>query len=310
MPGEKRNPIIVSKEELKKFRPLSKEEVEQISRSKEEKENLTPEQALVLKELFGEGKGKYDALKMPTPGELTDEYFEQMYPPMETKKVEKIADHIYRQKEDTHNGLISFRPGYWDAIEEPETVGPVPETTGQAFIRSVKVEANNLAGKIFYTETIQKPIFHDGCWYYGTREGKDPNKDHILPMIMEIYGEFQDRRHGLTWDQITTELLPKIKEKIKAKLIKSGKTSVPDFDIILTPALISNIQMTKYHPENSWTYTAEWTSTPLYKQDNTVSDLRWLVGNVDEGGAGFVNRFHRSGTWGPFGFRLSVVFNK
>jgi len=80
--------------------------------------------------------------------------------------------------------------------------------------------------------------------------------------------------------------------------------------VILTPAIVSNLQTTLNHPENSQTNTSEWASTILLKQDGTDSGYRLVVGYSGDGGAGYVDDGHRGDRWGSRGFRLSVVFGK
>ena len=112
---------------------------------------------------------------------------------------------------------------------------------------------------------------------------------------------------NLSWDDITEKLLPEVQEKILNEFSKRG-LSIPDFDVVLTPAIVSNLQMTLNHPENALTSTSEWTSTCLLNQIGTDSGSRLLVGYSENGGAGYVDDAHRVDRWGDRGFRLSVVF--
>ena len=256
-------------------------------------ETLSPEYIEALSEIF---KGEtLDTITLPKPEELTDEYFSKMYP--ETQR-----------DEDTAKGLVSYRPSWWKDKADASIVGSAEEIWGQAFIRSMQSEATQLQDSLLLTESIQKPNYTGGSQQYGSKEGADATLDPLLPIIREVFGE-EANRFNLSWDQITNDLLPKVKEKITSSFTAKG-LPIPNFDVILTPALVSNIQTTLNHPENSQTTTYEWSSTPLLKQDNTDSGLRLVVGYSGRGGAGYVYGYHRGGSWDYDGFRLSVVFKK
>ena len=134
----------------------------------------------------------------------------------------------------------------------------------------------------------------------------------MLPIIHEVFGD-KANRCKLSWDQINNDLLPKVKTAIQAKF-NDKELPALDFDVVLTPAMASNIQTTLNHRANSQTTIHEWSSTPLLKQDNTDSGYRLVVGDSDVGGAGYVAYDRRWRSWNPrphpYGFRLSVVFKK
>ena len=263
------------------------------SKRKNGVETFPPEYIEALSEVF---KGeKLDLTAMPKEEELTDEYFDKMYP-------------VKQRAEDTTRGLTSYRPNWWNESSNKEITGPDKETWGQAFERSMRAEAEQFKESVIFTESIQKPKYKDGKQQYGTIEGTEPDKDPLLPIIQKVFGK-KANRFNLTWDQITNELLPKVKEKIKDEFAGRCAT-IPDFEVILTPAIVSNLQTTLNHPENSQTNTSEWTSTILLKQDGTDSGYRLLVGDSERGGAGSVGDDPRESRWGDRGFRLSVVFGK
>jgi len=265
-----------------------------IKSGKESAEAFPPEYLEALSEVF---KGeKLDLMAMLKAEELTEEYFAKMYP-------------TEQRGEDTARGLTSYRPSWWNGAVNKDMIGPDEETWGQAYERSMRTEAEQFKESVIFTESIQKPKYTNGTQQYGTAEGKDADKDPLLPIIQEVFGD-KANRFKLSWDQITNELLPKVKEKIKDEFVNKHIT-VPDFEVILTPAIISNLQTTLNHPENSQTNTYEWTSTILLKQDGTDSGgYRLMVGYSGNGGAGYVNNAHRGSRWDGRGFRLSVVFEK
>ena len=271
---------------------------------KDSAEPFPPEYVEMLSEVF---KGeKLDLTAMPKAEDLTKEYFDKMYP-------------VKQRAEDTARGLTSYRPDWWaetaDAAftisekEEEASKGKKKRSTrGELYVASMKSEAARFGGSLLFTESIQKPNYKDGTQQYGTTEGTETDKDPLLPVIQEVFGE-EANRFNLTWDQITNELLPKVKEKIQNEFV-GKRITVPNFEVILTPALVSNLQTTLNHPENSQTNTYEWTSTILSKQDETDSGYRLLVGDSETGGAGCVDGAHRENRWDDRGFRLSVVFEK
>jgi len=219
-----------------------------------------------------------DEIAMPKPEELTDEYFDKMYP-------------AKQREADTARGLVSYRSSWWNQDANKDLVGQVEETWGQVYARSMKSEAERFTDSIIFSESIQKPKYKNGSQQYGTTEGDDADIDQLLPLINEVFGK-KANRFNLSWDDITAKLIPKIKEKIQEAF--AGKhLSVPNFEVILTPALISNRQMTEQRPENSQTNTSEWTSTILLKQDGTDSGHRLLVGHSERGGAAYVDNDRR-----------------
>ncbi|MEK7680431.1 MAG: hypothetical protein AAB348_00035 [Patescibacteria group bacterium] len=272
---------------LNEIRAMRKE----LGRTTLEKSFPPPEYVEALSEVF---KGEeLDRVVMPEPGELTDEYFAQMYP--KTQKAE-----------DKDRGLVSYRPRWWNDAANKDVVGSDKETWGQVYTRSLKAEAERFGGKIIITESIQKPNYKDGSQQYGTVEGNDAAKDPLLPIIQKVFGK-KANHFNLNWDKITTKLIPNVKKSIQDAF--AGKhLSVPNFEVILTPALVSNWQMTKQRPKNSQTNTSELTSTILLKQDGTDSGNRLVVGGSWSGGAGCMGGDYRGHRWGRRGFRLSVVF--
>ncbi len=256
---------------------------------------VSAEHIETLTELFG--TDNLEPVVSPAPEMLTEDYFTMMYPEIQR-----------REDQDKEPPLISHRPSWWGQAADTSIVGPATETWGQAFTRSLKSEAEHFGGKVIFTESIQKPQYIDGSQQYGSKEGADASRDPLLPVIQEVFGD-EANRFNLSWDQITRELLPKIKEKI-TNTYRSRGLEVPAFAVEITPALVNNLQTTLLHPENSGTDTFEWCASTLLKQDGTDSGLRLVVGVSGYGGAGYVNCDHRGYGWDYGGFRLSVVFSE
>jgi len=262
---------------------------------KKDRSGFTKEQLEVLSEIFG--KDNLEQTSYPSPDQLTDDYFAEMYPEAQSEQ-------------NTQKGLVSFHPSWWNNTadvgfsitdEEAEKRKTKRATWGELYIKSMRAEAPQFQNAILFSETIQKPNYTNGSQHYGTKEGIDQSKDQLLPIIREVFGSTANR-FNLTWNQINQELIPKIKEKL-LHIFKPNQ----DFDIIITPATISNLQTTHKHPSDSQTSTHDWTSTPLINQNNQDSGYRLVVGNSGNGGAGCVGYVGLGGSWGSRGFRLSVV---
>ncbi len=265
-----------------------------------ERTPLSPEHQKALAEIFGKDN-KLEPIPMPSPETLTDEYFARMYPEKQTEEDKKLK-------------LVSFRPDWWnqpaDAAflnkrDKKEKDTKVP-TWGDLYIASMRTEATTFKGKTFLTESLQKPNYKDGAQAYGSVEGDDPTKDPLLPLIQEVFGEKQTNRFNLKWDDITTKLIPKLKEVV-AKKFKDKDLTVPPFDIVCTPALVANRAMTEHRRENSSTTTGEWSSTPFFKEDGTDSGHRLLVGSAAHGGAAYVSYDHRGFAWVAYASRSCLA---
>jgi hypothetical protein len=254
--------------------------------------SFSPEHLKAFAEVFGV-RNKLEAIPMPSPETLTDEYIARMYP--ETQ-----------QEEEKAKGLIAFRPSWWAQAAPAEFINTPGTTLGQLYVASMKAEARTYQGKTLFTESLQKPNYKDGTQAYGSVEGNNPSLDPLLPVIQEVFGKDQINRFNLTWDQVNNKLIPKVKEAIEKKW-KEKKLPVPAFEVICTPALVANRAMRDVYPQNSSTTTGEWSSTPLLKEDGTDSGRRLVVGNAGGGGAAGVGNGGRGGAWVSLGFRLSVV---
>ena len=258
-------------------------------------EGLSAEHLHALADVFGDANMEISAM----PSELDDNYFAVMYPNEQSDS-------------DTTSGLTSYLPSFWEERANDEfciSRGEDRPTLGKLFITSMRAEAGDprFRGKLILTESIQKPNYTDGTQGYGTKDGADRTKDPLAPIIQEVFGEEHNHRFSLSWDQVNTELLPKLKEVIVGKFEERG-LSIPNFEVVCTPAIVSNLHTTLNHPENSRTNTYEWSSTSLLKEDNTDSGLRLVVGYSGRGGAGCVGDGPRGGQWSFGAFRLSVVF--
>ena len=255
--------------------------------------DLTQEHLNAIAEIFGTGNLELSVI--PGEEQLTDEYFKAMYP-------EK------QREEDTTRGLTSYNPSHFKNNADADLIGSTEatvETWLSAYQRSIRATVKELQGQLILTESVYKPTYTDGKQQYTTKDGQS---DPLLPIIQEVFGE-DTNRYDLTHNHWTTELIPKVKEKIIKAFTDKGLTS-PNFEIILTPAIVFNQQTTLNHPENSTTSTYEWSDDILLKQDNTDSGFRLMVGRSGLGGAGYVVRDRRGGSWINGGGRLSVVFSK
>jgi hypothetical protein len=263
--------------------------------------DLTEAHLEVFNKVFG--KGNLELSIMPSEAQLTDQYFEVMYPKTQ-------------RPEDAVRGLKSYHPDWFSEPADTDVVGPFPEDWTEeddprkiwfsAYRRSMAQTAKQYHGSLILTETVKKPNLSDGKQQYTTKDGKP---DPLTSILQEVFGETQTHRFKLSHDQWTTELIPRLKEKIIQRLTAKGLTP-PNFEIILTPAIISNQQTTLTNPENSQTNTYEWAADTLLKNDHTDSGRCLAAGRSGSGGAGFVGSGSRGDSWFSVGGRLSVVFKK
>jgi hypothetical protein len=264
--------------------------------------DLTEAHLECFNEVFG--KGNLELSIMPSETQLTDQYFEVMYP--ETQR-----------PEDTDRGLMSYHPDWFSRPADTSVVGPFPEawteeddprkTWFSAYRRSMTVASRQYHSSLILTETVKKPNLSDGKQQYTT---KDDKPDPLTSILQEVFGETQTHRFSLSHDQWTTELIPNLKKRIIQRLTSKGLTP-PNFEIILTPVIISNQQTTLSYPKNSQTNTYEWAADTLLKNDHTDSGHCLAAGRSGLGGAGFVSYVSgdsRGVSRLLMGGRLSVVF--
>ncbi|MFH2232015.1 MAG: hypothetical protein ABII13_02485, partial [Patescibacteria group bacterium] len=256
-------------------------------------ENLTPEHIEAINEVFGQNT---ESTLIPKPEELhnlDDEYQRVMYP--ETQ-----------QESDKKNGLVSYRPDHFK--QSAKGITQSDESWQEAYMRSMKEELETIGGSLVLYETTQKPNYKDGKQHYGTKEGDDQSKDPLLTIFKQAFGE-NANRFNYSRDEIQTKLIPKVKEHI-TKLFKDKKLPIPDFDVILAPATLFNLQTTLNQPENSGTNTYEWSSTVLTGKDKKDTGRRLNVGRSGYGGSSGVDYDPRGHCWDGRGARLAVVLRK
>jgi hypothetical protein len=260
-------------------------------------ESWTSEHLKVLNELFGTNNLK--PFTLPTAEELRNldgDYLAMMYPDR--------AVHQTQIDEDKAKGLISYRPN-WFSQEADESVVKTKETWWQAYKRSLLAELTELGGSILLAETIQKPKYTNGTQQYGSIDGTDPSLDPLLSVFHEVFGA-DSNRFNHTWDEIQTQLIPKVKAKLTQNLKDKG-LPIPNFDIIMLPATASSLQTTFQTQDNSKTDTNEWNSTILRDVTGNDTDRRLSSGYSAAGGAARLSDGHRGDHWGSRGVRLAVV---
>lgn len=274
-------------------------------KSPEIPEGLTKEHIEALEEIFG--AGNLEPMVIPKPEELHNlnkEYANLMYPVKDEKRQE--------QDKTNHNGLVSFRPDWFNNKAEIANFDFQDETWGQAYLRSMQEQLKEIGGSIIFVETLQKPEFIDkGVQHYGTKQGTDSSKDSMLYIFQQAFSQ-DSNRFNHSPDELQETLLSKLKEVILNKL-KEKRIQIPDnleIEPILVPAPLLNIQMTLFHPENSQTNTWECTSTILTDINGNDSGLRLNVGHSGNGGASDVYNARRRAPWEFRGARLAVVLRK
>ncbi len=255
---------------------------------------LTKEHIEALQTIFG--RDRLEPFVMPSPDDITDDYFRMMYP-------------TEQHETDRTNGLESSSEQWWDNATKSVYDDTSEETYGQGIVRSLKASASEFEEALILTESIQRPwIKGDHHEQYGSRTGRDRSLDTLLPVIKKLFGPYSNRFFH-SWNDINEKLCKKITKIIHLKFQRSHLT-IPKFEVILTPALISNLQTTFFHPENSNTSTSEWTSTkvPMQRDSETGRHHYMYVNKGIVGGAGDVNFSDSFSSSSHRGFRISIVF--
>ena len=251
---------------------------------------------------------EFERLSQLTPEEVTTEL----------DKLSYVQEHFpaVQSESDTARGLIRSRPSWWKDVPSVDVDGkPIAVTNGLAYLRSIAQEQNALKNSTILLDTATKPAHTDGSQHYGihrnpdgTLTGADGSLDPLLPLFQEVFGE-NANRFNHTFDELTTQLLPALKEKLQALFTSKGLPSI-DFDVILAPFHTDQQFMVNDSPESSATNTWEWTNTPLIDQHGAVSGRRLLAGLSVLGGSGFVLEGHPSDRVGFRGARLAVVLKR
>jgi hypothetical protein len=206
-------------------------------------------------------------------------------------------------KYDTKQGLISQRPDWFKNKAEISGFDFEKETYGEARFRSIEQEIEELNGTLILNETLNKPTFNNGEQEYS-------ENDWLKPILKEIFKDNPDpNRFSHTHDDWTNKIIPKVEELIK-KTFQDKNLFIPNFKIILTPALIANLKTTLFQPQDSKTNIWEWYSTALKDINNKDTGQCLDGGDSDNGGAADVNHSSRSNSNNDLGGRLSVMFFK
>lgn len=258
---------------------------------------ISEKQLEAMAEVFGEGN--LEPVLLPTLEQFDQKYLDALYSQEET------AD-------DKARGIINHHPSWWDKEAEEPFRSKDKETWGDVYIRSMRAElakhSTSSANSVLLMESIQKPNYRSGELHYGSADGQDSTLDRLLPLFKEAFGETATRFNH-SHDELVSQLLPKVKEKIIEKLKKHGQP-IPKFQVILAPASAFNLQTVVNHPENSKTSIWEITSTVVLDKASEDSGHRLVVGSSANGGAGNVGRDRRGNRSGSLGVRLAVVLEK
>jgi len=257
---------------------------------------LTQEHLDTVREALSGGKG-FEERVLPTLDDLRnldETYVGAMYPETQSEA-------------DKTRGLVSYRPSWWKDNAD-KALSASGQTFGAVYLRSIRKELEALGGSLVQLDTATKPSYTDGKQQYGTKEGTDPAADPLLSLFKEAFGS-DANRFSHSWDDLETKLLPLAKRKI-AEALKAKGLSKVDFEVILVPATLDNLEMTFNHPESSSTNTWEWTSTTLMDDSGNDTGRRLVVGYSGSGGAGYVDYVARGDSLGSLGARLAVVWKK
>ena len=295
---------------------------------------ISPEQLAAINEFFG--SGNLEPLVLPTPEQFNTKYAEAMYPAAES------AD-------DEARGTTNHHPSWWKQAAEANYQITPDETWGAVYVRSMQAELLKLqttshgANPVILQESIQKPNYIDGKQSYGTIEGREFDKDPLIPILQKCFG-IGAKRFGHSHDELTITFandaekqsflaerqqeytakgwgdytftrqtlespLTLVQRQIK-RVFKDKSLPALKFEVRLAPAISFNLQTVLDHPENSKINTWEWSADTILDKNSEDSGFRLNVGNSDVGGAGNVDSDHRGSHSVNRGFRLAVVLVK
>ena len=217
---------------------------------------------------------------------LDKEYFRVMFPepdPAILKESREDRTNPY----DKAKGLVSYRPSWWWNVSQPDNEYFARHgyaTPGENVMQNMKRELEKIGGTMILMETIKKPksltsLFHK---YYGHQEDATEKDDALIPLFRGVFGK-ESNRFDHSWQEIQENFIPRLEEEIKKRFEEAG-LEVPMFQIIMIPALLNNMDMTCYHPEQSQRYVNEFTSSLLpYSSDDSVCITLGDVGASDTG---------------------------
>ncbi len=258
--------------------------------------NLLPEHLTIIKKLF---QGKCEPMSLPTSKALhllDKEYQDLMYPVSSSAK-------------DTLRGLISLRSSVFDHLACMAVGIKSNKPLSQLLFYAMAEELQTLGNSLVLFETTLKPNRVDYCkQHYGTIEGTDPAQDPLLPYFQEVFGK-DTNRFGHSRDDLQTRLLSRIKEEIEKRSRDYG-LSIPEFEVILTPAVAFNLYATFFRPELSQTNTFEWSSTVFRDDKDNGREYQLCVGSSMLGGAADVDFSPPNQRVGSRGARLAIVFKE
>jgi len=228
------------------------------------------------------GAGNLESVFLPSPDDLTPTTFGTLYPKAQ-------------RPEDTAKGLTLFQSDWFEQSAK-DTTG-ADETWFEAYQRAMIATTQKHQGKPLWVES---------------RNTSDSVSDPMLPLIKEVFGVDRENRANLSWDDITTQLIPLAEAKLRQSLVSSGisETEASKFRVTLCPVLAFNLQTTLNHPENSTRSNFEWAEDTLLKADGSDSGNCLLIGVSSRGGAGFVDDDRRGDHGLGRVFRLAVMHEK
>jgi len=228
------------------------------------------------------GAGNLESVFLPSPDDLTPTTFGTLYPKAQ-------------RPEDTAKGLTLFQSDWFEQSAK-DTTG-ADETWFEAYQRAMIATTQKHQGKPLWVES---------------RNTSDSVSDPMLPLIKEVFGVDRENRANLSWDDITTQLIPLAEAKLRQSLVSSGisETEASKFRVTLCPVLAFNLQTTLNHPENSTRSNFEWAEDTLLKADGSDSGRCLLIVGSGRGGVASADLAHRGRPWAGTVFRLAVMHEK
>ncbi len=238
-------------------------------------------------------------------GDMNHEKFLSLFP--------EITESQWNALPDKDKTLVNFRshlwqrsPGVYSLVHQPGSI--MSEVMERSLIKDAKEVAEKYS--LLVTETIIRPNSLEGevmGEHYGSYSGSIENLDPIAKMI----GGGSNLRFNRVGMWLISNTFPKLKNIIQKKWNEEG-LSLPNFEVILTPALV-NRRLNEEFPGLSQVKTSELSGTFVVSHDGYKSNMRILVGGSENGGAGSLYTTTNENVYTPSqttGFRITIAFLK
>ncbi len=261
-----------------------------LTREEDPREKYLPYVEVIQEELFG-NKEPFFSIP-PKPEDLTDEWFEKMYPDV---------DNDHQRPEDLTAGRICFRP---PSENKRAKFGIVSKLLSRLDRSSKSVsEEHSVMGAYFRSIKAEAEFLKESESVFTSRllisNADIKIDDNVFSIARAAKGGLLIQLYGL---------LRSMEDNIVKKFKKSG-FKIPAFQVLLTPVSVSR-QFMEQNPNMSKLDFSVLSETPLLDESGKET-TKWLTtGGVDLGGAGAIGTLNVKDAPQFTMFRLSIVFYK